>query len=341
MQEGAFFFAQARRLHRHQTETQFRADAFPSTPHCTLFLFLSEPRPLISERLPTRPSNSHYEGGRCSFCVKAHLHPWETMSAARGRTSLMAWCSFARARWPWRSQALKFVKSAMVRRLGRIRTLEVELTRVHGKKKDGWTTCDFEPLPSATPQHVPSSAGAHQKQQRATESGAVRTTTCDPMNISDWRRVIQEEWTVPAPGTRVFFLVPVSFVLAVWGRRGDAPWRVPEVTVSVRCVRHCDVHILHRSLFIAAVNEMRGSEEEREAQCLLALLKGRWQEERAVLAWPLFHGFDYFRAVRVALRAGHFSPESQTPTANHRFQTAARKITSPSIQPNPFLALSP
>ena len=69
------------------------------------------------------------------------------------------------------------------------------------REKNGWTTCDFEPPPSATPQHVLSSAGAHQKQQRATESGAIRTTTCDPMNISDWRRVIQEEWTVPAPAT--------------------------------------------------------------------------------------------------------------------------------------------
>ena len=97
----------------------------------------------------------------------------------------------------------------------------------------------------------------------------------------------------------------------------------PKWTVSVRCVRHCDVHVLHRSLFIAAVNEMRGSEEEREVQCLLALVKGRWEEERAVLAWPLFHGFDYFCAVRMTLRPGHFSPESQTPTANHRFQTAA------------------
>ena len=124
----------------------------------------------------------------------------ETTSAARGRTSLMAWCPFARARWSWRSQALKFVKSAMVRRLQRIRTLEVELTRVHGKKTDGQrVTSNLSP--SATPQHVPSSAGAHQKQQRATESGAIRTTMCDPMNISDWRRVIQEEWTVPAPAT--------------------------------------------------------------------------------------------------------------------------------------------
>ena len=59
----------------------------------------------------------------------------ETMSAARGRTSLMAWCPIRKARWSWRSQALKFVKSAMVRRLRRIRTLEVELTRVHEKKK--------------------------------------------------------------------------------------------------------------------------------------------------------------------------------------------------------------
>ena len=57
-----------------------------------------------------------------------------------------AWCPFARARWSWRSQALKFVKSAMVRRLWRIRTMEVELTRVH-RKSNGWTTCDFEPLP--------------------------------------------------------------------------------------------------------------------------------------------------------------------------------------------------
>ena len=124
----------------------------------------------------------------------------ETMSAARGRTSLMAWCPFARARWSWRSQALKFVKFAMVRRLRRIRTLEVELTRVHGKN-NGWTTCDFEPPPSTTPQHVPSSAGAQKKQQRATESGAIRTTTCDPMNISEWRWVIQEEWTVLEPAT--------------------------------------------------------------------------------------------------------------------------------------------
>ena len=123
----------------------------------------------------------------------------ETLASARGGTSLMAWCPFARARWSWRSQALKFVKS-MVRRLRRIRTLEVELTRVHGKKT-GWTMCDFEPPPSATPKHVPSSAHAHQKQQRATEIGAIRTTTCDPMNISDWRRVIQEEWAVPAPAT--------------------------------------------------------------------------------------------------------------------------------------------
>ena len=97
----------------------------------------------------------------------------------------------------------------------------------------------------------------------------------------------------------------------------------PKWTVSVRCVRHCDVHVLHQILFIAAINEMRGSEEEREVQCLLALLKGRWQEERAVLAWPLFHGFDLFCAVRMTLRPGHFSSESQTPTANHRFQTAA------------------
>ena len=53
----------------------------------------------------------------------------------------------------------------------------------------------------ATPQHFPRSAGAHQKQQRATESGAIRTTTCDPINISEWRRVIQEDWTVPVPAT--------------------------------------------------------------------------------------------------------------------------------------------
>ena len=33
-----------------------------------------------------------------------------------------------------------------------------------------------------------------------------------------------------------FFLVPVSFVLALSGRRGDAPWRVPEVdSVSSVC----------------------------------------------------------------------------------------------------------
>ena len=113
----------------------------------------------------------------------------------------------------------------------------------------------------------------------------------------------------------------------------------PKWTVSVRCVRHCDVHVLHRSLFIAAVNEMRGSEEEREVQCLLALLKGRWQEERAVLAWPLFHGFDSFCAVRLTLRPGHFCPESQTPTANHRFQTAAasKKLLHQAFNPTPFL----
>ena len=137
-----------------------------------------------------------------------------------------------------------------------------------------------------------------------------------------------------------FFLVPVSFVLAVSGRRGDALLGVcPKWTVSVRCVRHCDVHVLHRSLFIAAVNEMRGSEEEREVQCLLALLKGRWQEERAVLAWPLFHGFDSFCTVRLTLRPGHFSPESQTPTANHRFQTAAasKKQLRQAFNPTPFL----
>ena len=116
----------------------------------------------------------------------------------------------------------------------------------------------------------------------------------------------------------------------------------PKWTVSVRCVRHCDVHVLHQILFIAA-NEMRGSEEEREAQCLLALLKGRWQEERAVLAWPLFHGFDSFCAVRMTLRPGHFSAESQTPTANHRFQTeaASKKTTSPSIQTQPLSCTFP
>ena len=113
----------------------------------------------------------------------------------------------------------------------------------------------------------------------------------------------------------------------------------PKWTVSVRCVRHCDVHVLHRSLFIAAVNEMRGSEEEREVQCFLALVKGRWQEERAVLAWPLFHGFDSFCAVRLTLRPGHFSPESQTPTANHRFQTAAasKNQLHQAFNPTPFL----
>ena len=132
--------------------------------------------------------------------------------------------------------------------------------------------------------------------------------------------------------------MPVSFVLAVSGRRGDALLGVcPKWTVSVRCVRHCDVHVLHRSLFIAAINEMRGSAEEREVQCLSALLNGRWQEERPVLAWPLFRGFDSFCAVRLTLRPGHFSPESQTPIANHRFQTRSsikkNNFTKHSTQP--------
>ena len=139
------FFCTSKTFAQTQDRDTVSCRCFPVHAPLHTFFF-SEPRPLVSEKLPTRPSNSHCEGGHCSFCVKAHLHPWRVLSAARGRTSLMAWCPFARARWSWRSQALKFVKSAMVRRLRRIRTLEVELTRVHGKKT-GWTTCDFEPPP--------------------------------------------------------------------------------------------------------------------------------------------------------------------------------------------------
>ena len=140
-----FFFSPARRLHRHQTEIQFRADAFPPTHHCTHFFFFRNHAHLSQKGFHEAIELSLRRWPLLLLC-QGRSSSLETLSAARGPTSLMAWCPFARARWSWRSQALKFVKSAMVRRLRRIRTLEVELTRVHGKS-NGWTTCDFEPLP--------------------------------------------------------------------------------------------------------------------------------------------------------------------------------------------------
>ena len=191
MQERAFFFTS-----KTLAQTPDR-----ETVSCRCFPVHAPLHTLINH---AHLSQKGFPRGHRTLTTKVAIAPsvsrQETMSAAGGGTSLTAWCPFARARWSWRSQALKFVKSAMVRRLRRIRTLEVELTRVHGKKTDGQRVTS-NLLPSATPQHVPSSAHAHQKQQRATESGAIRTTTCDPINISEWRRVIQEDWTVPVPAT--------------------------------------------------------------------------------------------------------------------------------------------
>lgn len=64
--------------------------------------------------------------------------------------------------------------------------------------------------------------------------------------------------------------------------------------VTARCTSLCDVQILHRRLFTHWVKEMQHStaEEKRESDRLLIFLEGRWKEDRVILAWPLFRGYD-------------------------------------------------
>ena len=153
MQEHAFFFTSKTFAQTPDRDT-VSCRCFPvHAPLHTRFFFLFGNTPTCLRKASHEAIELSLGRWPLLLLCQGTSSSLETLSAARGRTSLMAWCPFARARWSWRSQALKFVKSAMVRRLGRIRTLEVELMRVHGKKT-GWTTCDFEPPPSATPPHM-------------------------------------------------------------------------------------------------------------------------------------------------------------------------------------------
>jgi hypothetical protein len=65
-------------------------------------------------------------------------------------------------------------------------------------------------------------------------------------------------------------------------------------SITARCATLCDVVVLHRRLFISAVKEMQyGSREEsRESERLMLFLSGHWKDDKLILSWPLFRGFD-------------------------------------------------
>jgi len=64
--------------------------------------------------------------------------------------------------------------------------------------------------------------------------------------------------------------------------------------VTARCITHCDVQILHRRRFTALVKDMQTTSEDqkRESARLLFLLEGQWKEDKVILTWPLFRGYD-------------------------------------------------
>lgn len=64
--------------------------------------------------------------------------------------------------------------------------------------------------------------------------------------------------------------------------------------VTARCTTLCDVVILHRRLFTDAAKKMaHGSTEDmRESERLLLFLEGHWRDDKLILSWPLFRGFD-------------------------------------------------
>lgn len=64
-------------------------------------------------------------------------------------------------------------------------------------------------------------------------------------------------------------------------------------STTARCTTTCDMQIMHRRVFLSLIKDMQaGAEEQRESQRLLTLLTGRWREERVILSWPLFRGYD-------------------------------------------------
>jgi len=65
-------------------------------------------------------------------------------------------------------------------------------------------------------------------------------------------------------------------------------------SVSARCTTLCDVVVLHRRLFTTAAKDMYdgSTEDRRESERLMIFLEGHWKDDKLILSWPLFRGFD-------------------------------------------------